>query len=150
MKKILNIAWKDLLVTLSDPAAIVLTLVTPFALTLVVIFAFSGTDDAGFTEIPVAVVDLDESELSQALVDVFESDDLADLIEPTFVDDVETARQGVDNEEFSAAVLIPNDLGNRLTPRNFFPDGSEHNPEPEEAVIEIYANPTRPTSANMA
>ena len=59
MKKTLNIAWKDLLVTLSDPAALILTIATPFALTLVMIFAFGGVQDTGITGIPVAIVNLD-------------------------------------------------------------------------------------------
>ncbi|HBY08398.1 MAG TPA: hypothetical protein DEH22_11625, partial [Chloroflexi bacterium] len=80
MKKILNIAWKDLLITLSDPAALILTIATPFALTLVMIFAFGNVNNSGISGIPVAVVNLDEGEFGQKLVDVFESEDLADLI----------------------------------------------------------------------
>ena len=149
MKKIINIAWKDVLVTLSDPAALVLTLVTPFVLTLVMIFAFGGVSDNGFAEIPVAIVNLDESEFGKALVEVFQSDELANLVEPTLLVDAETARLAVDNEEYSAAVIIPDDLITSFAANGFSTLQSNQDTQSKTAVIEIYGNPTRPTSVNI-
>jgi len=156
MKKILNIAWKDLLVTLNDPAALILTIVTPFALTLVMIFAFGGLNDNGISGIPVVIVNLDESDLGENLVTVFESQDLADLIAPSLMDDPTEARDAVDNEEYAAAVIIPADFGEGLIPSSSNPDQpisesalSNWNPERKQAVIEIYGNPTRPTSVSI-
>jgi ABC-2 type transport system permease protein len=160
MKKILNIAWKDLLVTISDPAALILTIATPFALTLVMIFAFGNINDSGISGIPVAIVNLDESDLGQNLVDVFASDDLADLIALTVMLDPATARAAVDNDEYAAAVIIPADLGEGLTftelDLNSSPDQpfkqsdfSNWSSEREPAVIEVYGNPTRPTSVSV-
>ena len=104
MKKILNIAWKDLLITLSDPSALILTIATPFALTLVMIFAFGGVNDGGgISGIPVVIVNQDESELGVSLVEVFESDDLADLISTTLMEDPEAARAAVDNDEYASS-----------------------------------------------
>ena len=153
MKKIFNIAWKDVLITISDPAALVLTLVTPFVLTLVMLFAFGGESEGGITGIPVIIVNLDEGELGKSLVEVFESDDLAELITPTIVDDPVTAREGVDNDEYAAAVIIPTGLEENLMPPDIFVergmDISVWNRETERATIEIYGNPTRPTSVSV-
>jgi ABC-2 type transport system permease protein len=151
MKKIINIAWKDVLITISDPAALVLTLVTPFVLTLVMLFAFGGSDDSGITGIPVVIVNLDESDLGKSLVEVFESDDLADLVKPTLTEDPEAARAAVDNNEFAAAVIIPVGLGDTLMPSGFSgeTDVSNWGKKGEQAVIEIYGNPTRLTSVSV-
>ena len=160
MKKIFNIAWKDIKITLNDPAALILTIATPFALTLVMVFAFGGINDSGLSGIPVVVVNLDESDLGNNLVDVLESEDLADLIIPTLMDDPKAARSAVDNDEYAAAVIIPKNLGEGLmgggmktnsnldqtiSESDFFGWSSDREP----AVIEIYGNPTRPISVNV-
>lgn len=160
MKKILNIAWKDLLITLSDPAALILTIATPFALTLVMIFAFGNVNNSGISGIPVAVVNLDEGEFGQKLVDVFESEDLADLIVPTSMDDPATARAAVDKDEYAAAIIIPANFGEGIMPSGYSADNDLNQPanqtdlsgwgsNREQAVIEIYGNPTRPTSVSV-
>ena len=161
MKKILNIAWKDFLITLNDPAALILTIATPFALTLVMIFAFGGGNDSGgISGIPVVIVNQDESDLGKNLVEVFESDDLDNLIASTQMDDPEAARAAVDNDEFAAAVIIPADFEEGLIPSGI--DTATDMDQPvsqtdlagwgsnrEQAVIEIYGNPTRPTSVSI-
>jgi ABC-2 type transport system permease protein len=160
MKKILYIAWKDLLITLGDPAALILTIATPFALTLVMIFAFGNVNDSGISGIPVAIVNLDESDFGQNLVEVFKSEDLADLVAPTEIDDPIAAKAAVDNDEFAAAVIIPANLGEGMMfaemstisdPDQPFSqsDLSDWGNTGEQAVIEIYGNPTRPTSVNV-
>jgi len=86
MKKVLNIAWKDLIILWRDPGALALMLVTPFALTLTIAFAFGGLTSGGRTglqQIPVVVVNHDPGQMGQALVEVLQSEDLADLLEPT-------------------------------------------------------------------
>jgi ABC-2 type transport system permease protein len=143
MKKILNIAWKDFLITLSDPGALILTIFTPFALTLVMIFAFGDVNNGnGISGIPVVIVNQDENNLGENLVDVFESEDLADLIIPTIMDNLPTAREAVDNDEYAALVIIPENFG-----EGFSPDKMENVREP--TTIEIYGNPTRPTSVSV-
>ena len=154
MKKIFNIAWKDLLITLGDPAALILTIATPFALTLVMIFAFGNVNDSGISGIPVAIVNLDESDFGQNLVEVFKSEDLADLVAPTEIDDPTAAKAAVNNDEFAAAVIIPANLGEGMStsdPDQSFSqsDLSNWGNTGEQAVIEIYGNPTRPTSVNV-
>ncbi len=161
MKKILNIAWKDVLITVGDPAALVLTLITPFALTLVMIFAFGGVQDNGIRDIPVVIVNQDEGEIGKAFDEMLAAEGVAELLAPTFLDNPAAARAAVDQDEYAAAVIIPAGLSNNLMPTGF--DGTSANLsepiQPNElagwsepraaAVIEIYANPTRPTSASI-
>ncbi len=160
MKKIFNIAWKDILVSLSDPAALILTIATPFALTLVMVFAFGGVDDSGISGIPVAIVNLDDGDLGKKLVDVFESEDLADLLTPTLMSEPEAARNAVDNDEYAAAVIIPANFGDGLIPMGMDTTSNLDQPvsetdisgwesKREQAIIEIYSNPTRPTSVSV-
>jgi len=144
MKKLITIAWKDIQITLSDPAALILTIATPFALTLVMIFAFGGISDSGISGIPVAIVNLDKSELGQNLVEVLQSEDLENLVVPTLMDEPETAKAAVDNDEFAAAVIIPSDFG-----EGFIPGEISNDSDGDQVVVEIYGNPTRPTSVSV-
>lgn len=161
MKKILNIAWKDIKITLSDPAALILTIATPFALTLVMIFAFGGIEDSGISGIPVVIVNQGESDLGKNLVDVFVSEDLADLVAPTLMNDPEAARIAVDNDEYAAAVIIPEDFGDGIMPGGMNTNSDLDQPisesevsgwgsdKREQAVVEIYGDPTRPVSVSV-
>jgi ABC-2 type transport system permease protein len=161
MKKILNIAWKDLLITLSDPGALILTIATPFALTLVMIFAFGDVNDGGgISGIPVVIVNQSDSALSKELVKVFESNDLVDLVALSQMVDPEAAREAVDNDEYTAAVIISAVFGEGLIPNGMSTETDMDQPiseaglsgwgsEREQAVIEIYGNPTRPTSVRV-
>ena len=146
MKKILDIAFKDLLVTFRDPAALVLLLVTPFALTLVIGFAFGGLGGDGgdgLADIPVVIVNQDEGDLGDYLVEIFESDDLADLVEPVTVEDSDQARAMVDDDQAAAAVIVPDDFSDRLIPEGVM--GEQADP----VQVEVYANPTRSISVGV-
>lgn len=154
MKKVLNIAWKDLLVVFRDPAALVLMLVTPFALTLAIAFAFGrltggGGGGTGLSDIPVMIVNHDPGQFGQTLVQVFESEELADLVEPTLMDDDEAARAVVDADEAAAVVIIPADLTESILPeglaRGDFSTAVAH----EQSVIEVYSSPMRPIGSGV-
>jgi ABC-2 type transport system permease protein len=151
MKKILNIAKKDLMVTLNDTSALVLTLLTPFALTMVMIFAFGGSANTAITSIPVAILNQDDSDFGKALVDVFRSDELSTLVTPTLVQDPQTGREGVDGDQFAALVIIPSGFGKDITQSLATPpSATTENGSPQKTVtIEIYANPTMPTSVTV-
>jgi ABC-2 type transport system permease protein len=145
MKKILNIAWKDLITTFRDPSALVLMLVTPLALTLAMAFAFGGggAGDTGLSGIPVVVVNQDSGELGTELVRILQSDDLDELVDPLVENDVEEARATVDADEAAAAVIIPADLTARV-----IPSGGPV-ADATEAEVEVYSNPTRPVSVGV-
>ena len=83
MKKILTIALKDVTLAFRDRAALILMLAAPFVLTLGLGFVtgrFSGGSNSGLSNIPVVVVNQDDGELGQFLVDVFSSEDLAEML----------------------------------------------------------------------
>lgn len=150
MNKLFLIGIKDLRLIFRDRAALVLMLLAPFLLTLgmgLVTGRFSGSS-SGISDIPVIIVNLDDGELGKALVDVFNSEDLAELVEPTSGSEPEAARLMVDEDKAAAAIIIPAGFSRSIIPQqeDFDPETAL---EKEALKIEIYANPTRPTSAGI-
>jgi ABC-2 type transport system permease protein len=146
MRKILTIGWKDLTLTFRDRAALILMLAAPFLLTLAMGFVsgrFSGGNNTGLAAIPVAVINQDEGELSQVLVEVFTSAELAGLVAPVTLSDAAEARRQVEADELAAAVIIPAGFTDSLMPNL---GTGQTGPA---APIEVYANPARPTSAGV-
>jgi ABC-2 type transport system permease protein len=108
---------------------------------------FSGRSN-GLSDIPVVIVNLDQQELGNALEDLFNSEDLADLMEPTDSSDPKTARQLIDSDQASAAVIIPEGFTQSIIPAQatmFDPNYVQ----PDPVQIEVYTNPSRPTSAGV-
>ena len=148
MLKTFLIGIKDLRLVFRDRAALILMLVAPFLLTLgmgLVTGRFSG-NTSGISDIPVVIVNQDDGELSTALVDLFNSKDLADLVEPTLGESPEAARLQVEEDNAAAAIIIPAGFTRSIIPQqeDFAADNT-----PEVVEIELYANPTRPTSAGI-
>ncbi len=148
MLKTFLIGIKDLRLVFRDRAALILMLVAPFLLTLgmgLVTGRFSG-NTSGIADIPVIIVNQDDGELSTALVDLFNSKDLADLVEPTLGESPEAARLQVEEDNAAAAIIIPAGFTRSIIPQQEdFAAGNT----PEVVEIELYANPTRPTSAGI-
>jgi ABC-2 type transport system permease protein len=150
MKKLLLIGLKDLQLMFRDRAALTFMLLAPFLLTIGMGFVtgrFSG-NSSGISDIPVIIVNLDDAELGDALTDLFFSDDLADLMEPTASGFPEAARQLIDSDGASAAVIIPKGFTRSIIPAQ----GTMFDPNavtPEAVQIEVYANPSRPTGAGI-
>jgi ABC-2 type transport system permease protein len=152
MRKLFLIGFKDLKLMFRDRAALIFMLLAPFLLTLGMGFVtgrFSGSS-SGLSDIPVIVVNLDNDQLGNALADVFSSEELADLMEPTasHVVDPEAARRLVDEDQAAAAVIIPEGFTSSIIPA----EGTsldESSVQPEPVKIEVYANPSRPTSAGV-
>jgi ABC-2 type transport system permease protein len=136
--KIVAITFKELLITFRDRTALVLMLVAPVALALVMSFAFSGMGGGGLPQVPMALVNLDDGEIGQALVDAFQADELRQLVAVTVLPDATVARQGVDDEKYVAAVIIPEGMTGRIFVRLG---------DPKE--IEVYSNPATPISAGI-
>lgn len=150
MKKLLLIGLKDLQLMFRDRAALTFMLLAPFLLTIGMGFVtgrFSG-GSTGISDIPVVIVNLDKGELGNALEDLFFSEDLADLMEPTASDSPEAARQLIDSDGASAAVIIPKGFTESIIPA----EGTMFDPnavQPKAVQIEVYANPSRPTGAGI-
>ena len=150
MLKTFLIGIKDLRLAFRDRAALILMLAAPFVLTLglgLVTGRFSGNNNSGLSDIPVIIVNLDNDQLGNALVDTFNSKELADLMEPTIGSDPEAARQLIDDDEAAAVVIIPEGFTRSIIPQQ----GDFNNPDAvrEPVKIEVYANPSRPTGAGI-
>ena len=150
MKKLFLIGLKDLKLMFRDRAALTFMLLAPFLLTIGMGFVtgrFSG-GSTGLSDIPVVIVNLDNDQLGNALVDVFNSEELADLMEPTASTEPEAARQLIESNEASAAIIIPSGFTESVIPT----DGTAFGPDyvqPEPVQIEVYTNPSSPTSAGI-
>lgn len=149
MLKTFLIGIKDVKLAFRDRAALIFMLLAPFLLTLgmgLVTGRFSGDNSSGVSDIPMVIVNQDDGELSKALVDLFNSEDLAELVEPTIRESPEAARQMVDEDTVAAAIIIPAGFTNSIIPeQNAFNNGNQ----PKAIKIEMYANPARPTSAGV-
>jgi len=146
MKKVLLIGWKDVTLAFRDRAALILMLAAPFLLTLGLAFVtgrFSGTADSGISDIAVVVVNQDGDQIGNALVDLLQSPDLDTLLAPSVVDDPALARRQVDDDKAAAAVIIPAGFTASIIPA---PGAATAGPLVQ---LEIYGNPTRPTTAGI-
>jgi ABC-2 type transport system permease protein len=142
MKKVLNIAWKDLVLIFRDRAALILMLGAPLALTLglgLVSGSFSSGNDSGISDIPVVIVNQDQGELGHYLIEAFLSEDLSQLVSAETSDDGTAARRLVENDEMAAAVIIPPAFSADLL------DEAAVETDP----VELYANPGRPISVDV-
>ncbi len=150
MRKSFLIGLKDLKLMFRDRAALVFMLLAPFLLTLGMGFVsgrFSG-NSGGLSDIPVIIVNLDNEQLGDSLADVFSSEDLAELMEPSASSDPEAARRLIDDDQAAAAVIIPEGFTRSIIPA----EGAvldESFVQPAIVKIEVYANPSRPTSAGV-
>jgi ABC-2 type transport system permease protein len=164
MKKLLLIGIKDLKLMFRDRAALTFMLLAPFLLTIGMGFVtgrFSG-GSTGLSDIPVVIVNLDQGDLGNALEDLFNSEELAELMEPSASPDPEAARQLIESNEASAAIIIPEGFTESLIPLSSFEldvesgmipaedtvFGSDY-VQPEPVQIEVYTNPSSPTGAGI-
>jgi ABC-2 type transport system permease protein len=152
MQKILAIIHKDLLILGRDRASLLLMLLAPFLLTLAmggITGSFSANDDPnapqGIRDIPVLIINRDEGgQLGEALVEVFQSEELALLLAPTLLPhDPATevaARAQVAQDEVAALLIIPEGFSAGVIP-------DRDTGQAEVSVpLELVANPMRPIS----
>lgn len=156
MIKILTIAWKDVKISYRDPAALIMMLVTPFALTLAMGFAFGGLGgnaSSGLSGIPVIVLNEDQGEFGQQLEALLQSEELSDLLDISMERDVSLARASVDQDLAAAVVMIPDNFSESILPSQWMADTAGKAPgdlQPQErSIVEFYTNPTRPISAGV-
>ncbi len=146
MRKLFLIGIKDLKLAFRDKAALMFMLLAPFLLTLGLGFvtgAYGSSGSSGLSQIKIIIVNQDDGQLGQALVDLFQSAGLADLVAPTLVTGSETARAQIDAGDAAAAVIIPADFTDSIIPPN------NQAPSGEALQIEIYKNPLSPVSAGV-
>jgi ABC-2 type transport system permease protein len=146
MKKILLIGRKDLTLAFRDRAALLLMLAAPFALTLGLGFItgrLSGSASSALADIPVIVVNQDGEQLGDALSNLFGSEELASLIALSETADPAAARRQVDADAAAAAIIIPAGFTRSIIP------AAGAAPTGAVVSVELYTNPTRPTSVGV-
>jgi len=146
IKKLFLIALKDLRLIFRDTSALILMLLAPFILTLgmgALTGRFSGTSSTGISNIPVVIINHDQGELGTALVDVFQSPELIDLVDLQLIDDYSSAQRMVDEDQSAAAIFVPEGFSADILPS---PDGTLPS---DSTQIEFYGNPTQPTSSGV-
>jgi ABC-2 type transport system permease protein len=115
MRAALVIAAKDLRQRLRDRSAILVSFVAPFVLAVIVSAAFGS----GFTDnfhVTFAVVDQDASQFSKTFVDrVLGAKQFRDQIEVRRTTGVDQARKLIEQDEVSAAFVIPKGFGTDVT-----------------------------------
>jgi ABC-2 type transport system permease protein len=154
MKKLLNIAFKDLKIMFRDPSALVWMLAMPIALTLAMAFAFgrltgSSGQAAGLSDIPVIIVNLDGGQMSQPIAQIFQSEELGDLITATLSTDVAAARTAVEEDKVAAAIIIPAGFTEKIIPAGLQQGDYSALAQREQGVVEVYASRERPISASI-
>jgi ABC-2 type transport system permease protein len=91
----------------------------------------------------VILVNQDASQLGNALVQAFQSQDLNGLIDPTISNDPAAAYQKVDDNQAVAVIVIPAGFTDSIIP-------AQGQAAPARTVqIELYSNPTTPTSVGV-
>ena len=151
-KKAVLIALKDARLAFRDRTALLLMFVAPIALTMVLGFAFGGSDEGPALEhIPVMVVNHDTGQFSSFLTEALGSADLQTLLDPTFVESDDEARQAVDQGKAAAAVIIPDTFSDSVVPAAL----TDNDPNNDAAVnmdarpkttVTIYGDPASQTS----
>jgi len=150
MSRVWLIALKDVRLILRDRAAVLLMLLAPLALILgagLISGRLSGSGQSGPRDIPVVLVNRDDGELGNFLVQVFQSEELAGLVEPLLVEDPDLARRMVDEDRVAAAILIPQGFTQSVFMgaegwEMWVPGGVT----PAGVSVEFYTNPSRPNS----
>ena len=146
MKKLFLIGLKDVKLAFRDKAALIFMLLAPFLLTLglgVVTGRFSGGSSNGISHIPVVLVNQDGRQLGNALVELFQSKDLDELVDPTVSTDTAAAYKMVDDNQAVAVIVVPVGFTESIIP----PRGQTSATNPVQ--IELYTNPTTPTSVGV-
>ncbi len=150
--KILDIALKDLTRSFRSAFAVMFMFGVPLLVTGMFYFMFGNIANNGGFDLPrtkVIIANMDKGgpkfqfnpkdipggrkakTMGDLIVNILQSEDLADLIEVSFAPDPQAARTAVDSQQAQVALIIP-------------PDFSEQFADLEEgkAVIEFYQDPT--------
>jgi ABC-2 type transport system permease protein len=170
MRQLLAIAWKDTYLRFSDRNLLLIMLATPLLLSTIIGLAFGGSSggQVTFSDIPLAIVNLDTGSESNNLGETFtaifvpqESDTdsndsqcgsaenaggqtLDDLFNTTPLTDIEAARAGVEDGTYVAAIIIPPDFTVKMSPNI-----TRESATVEGAQVEVYANDGTPIEASI-
>ncbi len=131
--KAITIALKDMTQSFRSLFAIAFMFVIPILVTsmFALIFGGGGEEEAfQIATIPVQIANQDNGQMGGILAEIFQSEDLADLLAVTASPDAAAARAAVDNQQAQVAIIIPADFTTAL-----YTPGAE-------TKIELYQDPT--------
>ncbi|HSB03063.1 MAG TPA: ABC transporter permease [Anaerolineales bacterium] len=150
--KAIDIALKDLIRSFRSVFAVMFMFAIPLLVTGMFYFMFGNVADSGGFNLPqtrVIVANMDKGgpkfqmnprnipggrkakTMGDLIVNILESDDMADLIKVSFAADPQEARRAVDNQQAQVALIIPTDFSEQFA-----------DVEKGKAVIEFYQDPT--------
>ncbi len=150
--KAFDIALKDLTRSFRSAFAVIFMFGVPLLVTGMFYFMFGNMAENGGFDLPrtkVIIANMDEGgpkfqvnpknipggrkadTMGDLIVNILESDEMADLIEITVARDPQSARASVDSQQSQVAIIIPSDFSEQ------FADVREG-----KAVIEFYQDPT--------
>ncbi len=146
--KILDIAFKDLLRSMRNASALVFMFLMPLLTTGILFFAFGGLGgDEGEINMPVTKVHIANLDApgdifggfsaGQLLVDMLQSEDLAQLVDVTLTESEADARAAVDNQEAGVALIIPSGFTKAAFSEAAFTESAAGG-----ASITLYEDPT--------
>jgi len=150
--KAFDIALKDMTRSFRSAFAVIFMFGVPLLVTGMFYLMFGNIAQNGGFDLPrtrVIIADMDEGgpkfrvnpknipggreaeSMGDLIVNILESDEMADLIEVSFAPDPQTARASVDSQQAQVALIIPTDFSKQFMD---IEDG--------KAVIEFYQDPT--------
>ncbi len=112
LRTAVDIALRDMLRSARSLFAVVFAFVVPLTLVGIMYLVLGGlsSGDSTLPRVRVDVVNLDTQTVGSLLVDLLQSQDLADILDTTVVADEATARAAVDAGQAAVAVILPADL----------------------------------------
>lgn len=124
--KILDIALKDMLQSFRSVFAVMLMFVEPIMITGLIYFAFGGLGGGGSDglDLPmtrVVVANQDQADAASGIsageevTKILQSQELADILDVTLVEDEAGARAAIDDRQADAAVIIPEEFSKAMT-----------------------------------
>ncbi len=153
--KALYIGWKDTLRRFRDWKALAGMLAAPLLISALIGLAFGNlsSGETPLTDIAVVVVNHDDGELGQIYSGVLHSADLAELLAPEEMDDLEPALQRIRDGELRAVVYIPpgfsdalfegvqgSDFGNHAEVQLFTDPAANISPFIVQSIVEQISN----------
>lgn len=145
MRAVLVIAWKDLRQRLRDRSAIITAFVAPLGIAFIVSSAFGSGFTGGDFSATYAVVDQDNTTVSQAFTErVLRSPQLREHVEIENVKTLDAARALIADDEVEAAFVIPVGFESNVTASRKATMTVLRNPEAEigsdiaEAIASVY------------
>lgn len=115
MNPLFRIAAKDTKIMVRDRAALLVMLAMPLALIFILGSALGSLGEGGSLNAKVAIVNQDAGDTGERFVDgLTSSEEIAEVFNITVSDDVEQVRTDVERGDLQAALIIPDDLSEKV------------------------------------